>query len=225
MLDAGRLSAHIAELMAVARDVAVETGTPLRLVDAGGGLGIPYAEDERPLDLARLGRRLAELRAGWDADEVLRDTQVLLEPGRWIVGPAGALLLRVLDVKGDPKSPLMILDGGINADVRPALVGTEQRLALLAPDAASRDRVAVTAAGPLCTGLDVLARGAAMPRPEPGDLVAMLDAGAYGFTESMPLFLSHPTAAETAVRGGQARLIRPRITPGELLDRQTAPDW
>jgi diaminopimelate decarboxylase len=225
LLDAGRLADHVAELVTVAREVAAETGTPLRLVDAGGGLGIPYDEGERPLDLAALGARLAELRAAWDADPILRQTEILLEPGRWIVGPAGALLLRVVDVKGDPRSPAVILDGGINSAVRPALVRTEQRLALLAPDAASRERVPVTAAGPLCTGLDVLARDAVLPRPRPGDLVAMLDAGAYGFTESMPLFLSHPTAAEAAVRGGQARLIRPAIAPRELLDRQIVPDW
>jgi diaminopimelate decarboxylase len=225
LLDAGRLADHVAELVAVAREVAVEAGTPLRLVDAGGGLGIPYADGEGQLDLAALGARLAELRAAWDADDILRETEILLEPGRWIVGPAGALLLRVIDVKGDAQAPVVITDGGINNAVRPALVRTQQRLALLMPDAASREQVPVTVAGPLCTGLDVLARGAALPRPRPGDLVAMLDAGAYGFTESMPLFLSHPTAAEAAVRGGQARLIRPSITPRELLDRQVSPRW
>jgi diaminopimelate decarboxylase len=77
----------------------------------------------------------------------------------------------------------------------------------------------------LCTGLDVFALHVEMPRPRVGDLIAMLDAGAYGFTESMPFFLSHPTPAEVAVRGGQARLIRPRLTPRELLEHQIAPRW
>ena len=80
-------------------------------------------------------------------------------------------------------------------------------------------------AGPLCTGLDVFATGTMLPRPRVGDLVAMLDVGAYGFTESMPFFLSHPTAAEVAVKAGHAQLIRRRITPAELLDRQIDPDW
>ena len=80
-------------------------------------------------------------------------------------------------------------------------------------------------AGPLCTGLDVFALEASLPRPQVGDLIAVLDAGAYGFTESMPFFLSHPTAAEVAVRGGHAHLIRPRISPRELLDAQIAPRW
>ena len=74
-------------------------------------------------------------------------------------------------------------------------------------------------------GLDVFATGAMLPRPRIGDLVAMLDVGAYGFTESMPFFLSHPTAAEVAVKSRHAKLIRQRITPTELLDRQISPDW
>ena len=64
-----------------------------------------------------------------------------------------------------------------------------------------------------------------LPRPRVGDLVAVLDVGAYGFTEAMPFFLSHATAAEVAVCGGRAQLIRPRMTPVEVLDRQLNPDW
>ena len=83
--------------------------------------------------------------------------------------------------------------------------------------------VPVTVAGPLCSGLDVFSQAAVMTPPEVGDLVAVLDVGAYGFTESMPLFLSHPIPAEVAVRGGRAELIRPRQESGEWLDRQVVP--
>jgi diaminopimelate decarboxylase len=83
----------------------------------------------------------------------------------------------------------------------------------------------ITVAGPLCSGLDVFSQGAVMTPPDVGDLVAVLDVGAYGFTESMPLFLSHPIPAEVAVRHGRAALIRPRLEPGECLDRQLAPTW
>jgi diaminopimelate decarboxylase len=151
--------------------------------------------------------------------------EVLLEPGRFLVGPAGAYVARVVDVKGLPGAPVAILDGGINHVLRPALVRQEQRLALLAGDAESRDRVPVTVAGPLCTGIDVFAKAVQLPRPQVGDLVALLDAGAYGFTESMPMFLSHGAPAEVAVMGGTARLIRPRMTAAEFLDRQISPDW
>jgi diaminopimelate decarboxylase len=225
LLDAGRLVDHVAELVAVGKEVAAEAGVPLLLVDAGGGLGIPYAEGEPPLDLALLGSRLEELRGRWAEDPALREMEVLLEPGRFLAGPAGAYVARVVDVKGTPEAPVAILDGGINHLVRTALVRQPQRLAVLAPDADSRERVPTTVAGPLCTGLDVFALEASLPRPQVGDLIAVLDAGAYGFTESMPYFLSHPTAAEVAVRGGHAHLIRPRVSPRELLDAQIAPRW
>jgi len=222
--DSAQLASHVGDLVEIARQVAVETGTPLRLVDAGGGLGIPYSSGDRPLDLPRLGRRLTELRARWDGDPALSDLEILLEPGRFLVGPAGAYVARIVDVKGPEFAPVAILDGGINHFVRPALVQSEHRIAVLASDSL-RALVHTTVAGPLCTGLDVFTTEAMLPRPRVGDLVALLDAGAYGFTESMPFFLSHPTAAEVAVCKGRARLIRPRFTPAELLDRQIDPDW
>jgi diaminopimelate decarboxylase len=131
---------------------------------------------------------------------------------------------RIVDVKGPDSAPVAILDGGINHVLRPALIQSEHRLAVLATDSL-RAMVHTTVAGPLCTGLDVFTTDAMLPRPRVGDLVAVLDVGAYGFTESMPFFLSHPTAAEVAIKGGKAQLIRQRITPSELLDRQTNPDW
>ena len=85
--------------------------------------------------------------------------------------------------------------------------------------------VPVTVAGALCSGLDVFSQSAVMTPPEVGDLVAVLDVGAYGFTESMPLFLSHPIPAEVALRGGRAALIRPRQEPSEWLERQLLPTW
>jgi diaminopimelate decarboxylase len=222
--DAEQLVSHVADLVEIGRRVAAEAGTALRLVDAGGGLGIPYSDGERPLDLDRLCRRLGELRARWDSDAALREMEIVMEPGRFLVGPAGAYVARIVDVKGHDSAPVAILDGGINHVLRPALIGSEQRLAILASDGL-RAMVKTTVAGPLCTGLDVFTTGAMLPRPRVGDLVAVLDAGAYGFTESMPFFLSHPTAAEVAVKAGQARLIRPRITPSELLERQENPNW
>jgi diaminopimelate decarboxylase len=83
----------------------------------------------------------------------------------------------------------------------------------------------VTIAGPLCSGLDVLAAGVAMPPPEVGDLIGVLDVGAYGFTESMPYFLSHPMPAEVVVHDGAAALVRPRVDPSTWLDQQRMPPW
>ena len=228
ILDAGALVEHVAATVRAARRLAVTVGIGFRLIDAGGGLGIPYEAHEGSLDLVRLGSGLADIVRGWAADPVLSGARLLLEPGRFLVGPAGAYMARVVDRKTVNGSVVVILDGGVHHVLRPALVGQEHRIRALGgrTDGVAAGRmVPVTVAGPLCSGLDVFSQGAVMTPPEVGDLVAILDVGAYGFTESMPLFLSHPIPAEVAVRDGRAALIRPRQDPGEWLDRQIAPVW
>ena len=188
----------------------------------------PYEPHEESLDLVRLGAGLAEIAAGWANDPILADARLLLEPGRFLVGAAGAYLARVVDRKTVDGSVVVILDGGVHHVLRPALVGQEHRIRSLSSraDVAGNGRVVpVTVAGPLCSGLDVFSQAAVMSPPDVGDLIAVLDVGAYGFTESMPLFLSHPIPAEVAVRGGQAALIRPRVEPRRWLDDQIAPTW
>ena len=235
VLDSAALAGHIATTMALARQLACNAGFPLRLVDAGGGLGIPYEPHDESLDLARFGQRLARLDEGWALDPVVRETRVLLEPGRFLLGAAGAYLARVVDRKTVDGSTVVILDGGVHHVLRPALVGQEHRIRLVGrargldgvarrPEPSSK-AIPVTVAGPLCSGLDVLAAGALMPLPDPGDLLAVLDVGAYGFTESMPWFLSHPVPAEVAIRAGRAELIRSRLEPSSWLATQQIPDW
>jgi diaminopimelate decarboxylase len=225
VLDAGRLAARVAETVDLARAVAAHAGVPLRVVDAGGGLGIPYEIHEEPLDVGDLGRRLGALAATWAATPSIRDLRLLLEPGRWLVGAAGAYLARVVDRKRVGETEVAILDGGVHHLLRPALVGQAHRIRTLGGDPGAARSSRVTIAGPLCSGLDIFAANATLPVPAVGDLVAVLDAGAYGFTESMPLFLSHPVPAEVAIRGGRAALIRPRLEPAEWLDRQLLPAW
>ena len=228
VLDAGALVEHVAATVRAARRLALAAGTTLRLVDAGGGLGIPYEPDEQSLDLIRLGAGLAAITQTWAADPLLAEARLLLEPGRFLVGPAGAYVARVVDRKTVDGAAVAILDGGVHHVLRPALVGQEHRIRAVSgrSQAVANGRVVpVTVAGPLCSGLDVFSRAAIMTPPDVGDLIAILDVGAYGFTESMPLFLSHPIPAEVAVRGGRAELIRPRQDPVEWLDRQVSPDW
>ena len=150
---------------------------------------------------------------------------MLLEPGRFLVGAAGAYVARVVDRKTVSGQHVVILDGGIHHVLRPALVGQEHRVRVLTGPASTAaavnaQRFPVTVAGPLCSGLDVFAQSAVMAVPDPGDLVAVLDVGAYGATESMPFFLSHPLPPEIAIRGGEAWVSRPRIEPETWLDWQ-----
>jgi diaminopimelate decarboxylase len=221
--DADALVEHVEVTVEFGADVMAQAGLPLRLVDAGGGLGIPYADEDTPLDLDRLGSGLRALASAWDADLRLAAARVLLEPGRFLVGPAGVYVSRVVDVKRLDGRTVAIVDGGIHHVIRPALVRQPHRVVRLGSGGPLHGLAAV--AGPLCTGLDVLSPAAPVGPVTPGDLVAVLDVGAYGFTESMPLFLSHPIPAEVAIRGGRAELIRPRLEPEAWLVAQRIPEW
>jgi diaminopimelate decarboxylase len=225
VLDPAAIADHVGSTVQAAAGLARRIGFPLRLVDVGGGLGIPYEPHEEPIDLAALGTRLRALAAAWADDAATRSTRVLLEPGRFLVGPAGAYLARVVDRKTVDGATVVILDGGIHHLVRPALVGQEHRIRALGRGGAPTGTSPVTIAGPLCSGLDVFSRHCDLVPPAVGDLVAILDVGAYGYTESMPLFLSHPMPAEVGLRGGRAELLRPRVEPVEWLDRQRNPAW
>lgn len=225
VLDAGALAAHVEATVEQAAALAAAAGFELRLVDAGGGLGIPYEIHDDSLDLGRLGMRLQAVADRLAVDDATRRARVLLEPGRFLVGSSGAYVTAVVDRKAVGGHHVVIVDGGIHHLVRPALVGQEHRLRVLTGVAATRQaanaqRFPVTVAGPLCSGLDVFAASAVMALPEPGDLVAILDVGAYGATESMPFFLSHALPPEIALRGGAAWVARPRVEPDVWLGWQ-----
>ena len=231
VLDAAALVEHVAATVRAARRLAMAAGVALRLVDAGGGLGIPYEPHEASLDLVRLGAGLTAIVDDWPTDPVLPDARLLLEPGRFLVGPAGAYVARVVDRKtvggADGRHPRWRRPSRAAARARrPGASDPRAGRAATGTDGPGSARWSpVTVAGPLCSGLDVFSQAAVMTPPEVGELVAVLDVGAYGFTESMPLFLSHPIPAEVAVRDGRAELIRPRQDPEEWLDRQVSPDW
>ena len=131
VLDANILLAHVEATVSAAHRLAVATGTRIRLVDVGGGLGIPYADREEPLDLERLGAGLAAITAGWADDPVLAEARLLLEPGRFLVGPAGAYVARVVDRKTVNGSVVVVLDGGVHHVLRPALTRQEHRVRAL----------------------------------------------------------------------------------------------
>ena len=232
--DADALVEHVEATVAFATEIAVAAGVPLRLVDAGGGLGIPYDDASTPLNIERLGAGLRALASRWAGDPVLASLQVLLEPGRFLVGPAGVYVTRVIDVKRLDDRNVAVVDGGIHHVLRPALVRQPHRIIRVGGGTARRegrdDRDSVTAvtavtavAGPLCTGLDILSAGAQVGDVQPGDLLAVLDVGAYGFTESMPLFLSRATPAELVLRGGHAFVARPPLQPRHFLEQQARP--
>jgi diaminopimelate decarboxylase len=222
VLDAGDLAEHARSTIAAAEGIGRRRDLAVQVVDFGGGLGIPY-DDEDELDLDRFGSLLAAEAATWHRRPPLTSMRAILEPGRFLVGPAGAYLTRVVATKRRGDGLIAMIDGGVHHLLRPALLGQPQRIVPVGSSSARGARGSVMVAGALCTGLDVFHPRAQIPEPVPGDVLAIRDAGAYGFTESMPAFLSHPQPAEVAIRGGEHRLIRPRVEPSETLARQLLP--
>jgi diaminopimelate decarboxylase len=140
--------------------------------------------------------------------------RLLLEPGRFLVAQAGALLARVLNVKQNGRKTFVIIDAAMNDLIRPALY---QAYHEIVPVKVRPGRArTVDVVGPVCETGDFFARDRKLPPLKPGDLVALLDAGAYGMAQSSN-YNTRPRAAEVLVEGGQARLIRRRETMADLL--------
>ncbi len=183
-------------------------GFPVERIDVGGGLGIPYGTEPAPLPAA-FASVLSQAFGAFCLP-------VILEPGRWLVGPAGLLLARVVLQKHGAARRFVVLDAGMNDLLRPALYDAWHGIV---PVDAARLNAPVTPAdvvGPVCETGDTFARERALPEFAPGDLVAILDAGAYGAVMSSAYNL-RPRAAAVLVAGGIAHLVRRRQTIDDLL--------
>jgi diaminopimelate decarboxylase len=186
-------------------------GIPVSVVNLGGGLGIQYAEAEPPSPHDLAGAVIPLLKD--------LDVQVLIEPGRFLVGPAGILLARVIDVKRTGSKTFAVVDAAMNDLIRPALYGAWHEALSVRQREGGAEEVDIV--GPICESGDFLARGRTLPRLEAGDLVAFRDAGAYGFSMSSN-YNSRPRAAEVLIDNeGSWRIIRRRETVEDLMRGET----
>jgi diaminopimelate decarboxylase len=185
-------------------------GHNIRYVDAGGGLGIDYGTGT--FDPAKqIGKYAAALTKGL-ADE---SAHLLLEPGRFIVAQAGALLTRVLFVKKNGTKTFVITDAAMNDLIRPALYHAHHEIIPI-KQPAGKSSLVVDVVGPVCESGDFFARDRALPTVKPNDLVVLLDAGAYGMSQTSN-YNTRPRPAEVLVDGSSAKLIRRRETMRDLL--------
>jgi diaminopimelate decarboxylase len=188
-------------------------GIPLKLIDAGGGLGIDYHSGvfDAPWDPeAKVAEYSGAIERALDGF----DGRLLIEPGRFLVAQAGALLTRVLYVKRNGKKTFVITDAAMNDLIRPALYQAHHQIVPVRRRA-GKPRI-VDVVGPVCESGDFFARDRKLAPVEPGDLLALLDAGAYGMAQSSN-YNTRPRAAEVLVEGAKARLIRRRETIADLL--------
>jgi diaminopimelate decarboxylase len=200
------------EILALASQLQGE-GMRIEYLDLGGGYGIRYA-DEQPLDFDTLGRGLEKRLRG-------APHRLIVEPGRALVGNAGILLTRVLYVKRNRQKNFIVVDAGMNDLMRPALYGSYHEIVPVRDH--PRAKLAADVVGPICETADFFAQDREMPEVEPGELLAILGAGAYGFVLSSN-YNTRPRPAEVLVRDGAAELIRPRERLEDLMASESVPD-
>lgn len=185
----------------LAIELAQFASSPLRTLNIGGGLGIPYFPGDQPIDLQPIGdnlEKLAEI-----ATEKLPGCELIMELGRFLVGEAGIYVCRVLDRKISRGRVFLVTDGGLHHHLAasgnfgqvirknyPVVVGNKVH---------GEDRETASVVGPLCTPLDLLADRMEMAKAQSGDLIAVFQSGAYGLTASPTAFLSHPPPVEIIV--------------------------
>ena len=204
-------------------DLALELiadGHKIRFIDAGGGLGISY-NSSAPVEFNDLAHRYEEA----ITEPLLRMKKpvphLLLEPGRSIIAPAGALITRVLYLKRNGNKRFTIVDAAMNDLIRPSLYQARHEITPVNLVKGRTERVQSDIAGPVCESGDFLARDAMLPAVAQGENLCVLDAGAYGMSLASN-YNSRPRAAEVLVDGTRARLIRRRETIKDLLQQEVA---
>ncbi len=189
-------------------------------LNIGGGPGIPYRETGSEFDLRELKRGLEKL-DGWarTIDEFSR-ARFYMEPGRYLVGPAGVYVMKLLAVKRIRGKNYAMTDGGIHHALFPFRVSREFPVKLLNRKGGGK-KLRYTLGGPLCTSLDQSDLAVSLPRLKEGDILGIFQSGSYGFSTGMHYFLSHPMPAEVLKDGKNLRLIRKPSETGHLFMNQT----
>ena len=187
-------------------------GVQIRYLDLGGGLGISY-KDEMPPHPEEYARAIIQGLEGLDVT-------LILEPGRVIVGNAGILITEVQYIKETDEKKFVIVDGGMNDLIRPALYGSYQAIQPVVEK--NSEKIVADVVGPICESGDFFAKDREIARPRRGDLLAVMSAGAYGFTMASN-YNSHPKPPEILVDGDQYYVIRTRETMDDLIRGETIP--
>lgn len=189
-------------------------GIEIRYLDLGGGLGITYEDEDPPHPVEYASNILEEIR-GFGCT-------LILEPGRVIVGNAGILVSKVLYTKENEEKRFVIVDAGMNDLVRPSYYGSYHQI--LPVKEKDREEIVADVVGPLCESSDFLAKGRKISKLDPGELIAVMSAGAYGFSMSTN-YNSRPRVAEVLVRDDQMFVIRQRENYEDLIRGEEIPEF
>ena len=195
-----------------------QDGHVIEHVDLGGGLGIPYKDDNRPPPEPDAYAAVVK--------PLVRDLdcKVIFEPGRMIAGNAGILVTEVLYIKETDDKTFVIVDGAMNDLIRPTLYDAWHEIRPVRLSAASAPRMQADVVGPVCESGDFLARDRELPQLRPGDLIALGSAGAYGAVQA-GTYNSRLLVPEVMVHGSRYHAVRPRQTYDDLIALDSVPDW
>jgi len=189
-------------------------GVDIQYLDLGGGLGITYEDEEPPHPVEYASTILEEIR-GFGCT-------LVLEPGRVIVGNAGVLISKVLYTKENEEKRFVIVDAGMNDLVRPSYYGAYHNILPVKEE--KREEVVADVVGPICESSDFLAKGRKLPNLQSGELIAVMSAGAYGFSMSTN-YNSRPRVAEVLVKDDQMFVIRKREDYEDLVRGEVIPEF
>jgi diaminopimelate decarboxylase len=193
-----------------------QDGFNIQYLDIGGGIGIRY-NDEGPLAPADYANTLRPLLEGLACT-------VLMEPGRFLVGNAGSLVTRVLYEKANQDKKFLVVDGGMNDLIRPCLYDAYHAIVPVVQRANGHPEVTLDVVGPICESGDFLAKNRSLPACQPGDLLVVLSAGAYGFAMASN-YNARPRVPEVLVNGDQFAVVRRRETYEDLIRGEIIPTW
>jgi len=208
VLDAKLLSENARKIIGLAKRIEDSCNVTFDYIDIGGGIGVPYKKTDPLFDLDLFCNEINNL---------AEEREIWIELGRFLVAECGVFLTRVVDVKKSRGQAIAITDGGINNMLRPAIL--QQHPIVKADELRPQKTEKYYVGGQLCTSLDFFSRDVRLPKLKEGDLLAVLNAGAYGFSESMPFFLGHDIAGEVAVEKGKIKEIRKVSAEWYLLRR------
>jgi diaminopimelate decarboxylase len=220
ILDPEPFKLAVEVLMDVAGRVHKDAGVIFEFIDFGGGLGIPYTPEEPVLDIKQFASEIVALYMNKLQEHDIDNPTMCIEPGRYIVGDAAYLLARVNTVKQSYRK-FVGVDAGFNTLLRPTMYGSYHHILVAdKPEAAPTQNIDV--AGNVCESGDLFARDRPLPEIKEGDVLSIMNAGAYAFSMGSQ-YNSRPLPAEVIVREGKTDVIRERETYADLLSKQNIP--
>jgi diaminopimelate decarboxylase len=218
ILDIEPYTLAVEKLLRIAKRVHDEVGIEFEFIDIGGGLGIPYKPEDKDLDITEFSNKIVLPFKAKLKEYGLGKPFLCVEPGRYLVCDASILLTSINTVKQTPSKKFVGVDAGFNTLVRPTMYGSYHPI-LVANKLAKADKESYDVVGPICESGDALAKDRQLPQIEEGDLLAVLNAGAYGFSMSSQ-YNSRPRAAEVMIKQGKDVLVRKREELSDLMASQ-----